>query len=229
MAVIFFGETMSVSGKIAMLFAPLHVLVSMVLLIMTIHKLSFLYGLFFVLVLYFLPVMIWRLLNLFKPLQEGQSNILDPMYNPWWISHQLQMTYMAYPFLEATLRLIPGVYSFWLRLWGSRIGCQVHWTPGVSVYDRGLIEIGDRVIIGERASFVSHVITPKDGQALLMIKKCIVEKDAFVGAGSIISPGCLIREKSIVKAGSEFYPQSVWGRDGLEAGKIHGQLTKDRS
>lgn len=218
---------MSWSGKISMLFAPLHVLISLVLLVMAIRDFSILSILSFLFFLYLLPILIWRFLNVFFPLSEGTSNILDPGYNPWWISHQLQMTFMAYPFLESTLRLVPGAYSLWLRLWGSQIGRQVHWTPGVIVYDRSLLDIGDHVIIGERATFVSHVITPKESQALLLIKKCIVEKAAFIGAASVISPGCIIKEKAVVKAGTEFYPDSVWSKEGLVTGKIRGRTTKE--
>jgi acetyltransferase-like isoleucine patch superfamily enzyme len=220
------GARMSLSGKLAMLFAPIHILMSLLTLVMAIHQFSLILGLIFLFILYFMPVLLWRVLNAVIPLREGKSNILDPGYNPWWISHQLQMSYMAYPFLESTLRLVPGLYSFWLNLWGSKIGSGVHWTPGVSVYDRSLLIIGDGVIIGERASFVSHVITPKNGEALLMIKKCIVDKGAFIGAGSVISPGCHIKEKSVVKAGTEFYPNCIWSGDKLESGKIHGMSTK---
>ena len=60
--------------------------------------------------------------------------------------HQLQVLYSAFP----ALRLVPGLYSAWLRLWGSRVGRAVYWTPQVKITDRGLLKVGDGVVFGHR-------------------------------------------------------------------------------
>lgn len=173
--------------------------------------------------LYLLPIFLWRLHALFSPLKTGDSDIFNKSYSPWWTCHQLQMLYIAYPFIETTLRLLPGLYSLWLRMWGSHIGKNVHWTPGVQVYDRNLLSIGDNCIIGERATFVAHIISPKNGKGILTIDYNRVEKNAFVGAGTVISSGCLIKEGALLKTGTELFPNSVYGKEGLISGKIRGQ------
>jgi acetyltransferase-like isoleucine patch superfamily enzyme len=173
--------------------------------------------------LYFLPIIIWRIHAIFSPLKLGESDIFGKFYSPWWTCHQLQMLYMAMPFLEAVLRIIPGCYSLWLRAWGSKIGKNVYWTPGVIVYDRNLLDIGDNVIIGEKAIFVAHIISPKNGTGVLELAVNKVENRAFIGAACCVSPGCLIREGALLKVGVELYPHSIYGKGGLEAGKIRGQ------
>src|SRR5690242_9394747 len=98
--------------------------------------------------IYGLPVLVYRLHQWAYPVQEGISYLKGKEYSPWWGSHQIQSIYIAIPVLEAVLRLIPGVFSWWLRLWGAKVGRDVYWTPGLEIADRGLLEIGDRVVIG---------------------------------------------------------------------------------
>jgi hypothetical protein len=75
-------------------------------------------------VLYLVPVATYRLHDALWPLVEGSSRIDAPGYAPWWGGHQCQLMYSAFPALEAALRLVPGLYSGWLRLWGSRVGLR---------------------------------------------------------------------------------------------------------
>src|SRR5262249_28318299 len=91
--------------------------------------------------LYPLPAARFRVHDLLWPLVEGRSRLDAPGYSPWWGGHQFQVMYTAFPALEAALRLVPGAYSAWLRLWGSRIGRRVHWTPRVEITDRSLLEV----------------------------------------------------------------------------------------
>lgn len=143
-------------------------------------------------VLYFYPVLMFRLLNLFKPLREGRFDLSKPEYDPWWGSHQFQVFYFACPFLEALLRIMPGCYSAWLRLWGAKIGKQVYWTPNIEVDDRPLLEIGDYVVMGHKVHFISHVILPFGDKLSLYVKKISVGSGCFVGAGSRMGPGVVI-------------------------------------
>ncbi|MDJ0694669.1 GH3 auxin-responsive promoter family protein [Mastigocoleus sp. MO_188.B34] len=41
--------------------------------------------------------------------------------------------------------LLTEVITLWLRLWGSKVGEGIYWTPKIEIADRGLLEIGDRV------------------------------------------------------------------------------------
>lgn len=148
--------------------------------------------------LYLYPLLSYRLLSLFKPLKEGNFNLSDKVYNPWWGGHQIQLIYFACPFLEAVLRLIPGMYSFWLRLWGAKIGKSVYWTPNVEIADRGLIDVGDYVVVGHRAVFVSHVVLPYKDTMRLYVKRIQIGSQSFIGAGSRLGPGVQVEEQAIL-------------------------------
>lgn len=139
--------------------------------------------------LYLYPVCCYRLLNLWKPLQAGHANLRERSYNPWWGSHQFQLFYFACPFVEGLLRLVPGLYSAWLRLWGAKVGKGIYWTPNVEIDDRPLLEIGDDVILGHKVHLIAHVIIPYKGRLSLFVKPIQIADRAFIGAGSVLGPG----------------------------------------
>jgi hypothetical protein len=146
-----------------------------------------------VFLLYLGPPLSYRLHRVFYPIQRSLSDLSSPRYSPWWGVHQIQVLYTAIPQLESLLRLTPGLYSAWLRLWGSRIGRRVYWTPNVEITDRHLLDIGDRVVCGHKCKFLGHAIKPR-GEALVLYTKTIkIGADVFIGAGSRIGPGAVIQ------------------------------------
>jgi acetyltransferase-like isoleucine patch superfamily enzyme len=146
------------------------------------------------LAIYGLPILVYRWHKWVYPVEEGISYLQGKEYSPWWGSHQIQVIYIAIPVLEAVLRLIPGAFSGWLRLWGAKIGRNVYWTPGLEIADRGLLEIGDYVTIGHRVAISSHVIKPRKQNLMLYVKKVKIGNNVFVGAGSLIAPGVVIAD-----------------------------------
>ena len=145
--------------------------------------------------LYLAPPLSFRLHRRLFPFKRSLTNLSTPEYAPWWGAHQIQLVYIAVPQLEALLRIVPGLYSAWLRLWGSRIGRQVHWTPNVEVTDRHLLDIGDRVVCGHKCKFLGHAIKPREagGSALMLYSRTIkIGSDVFIGAGSRIGPGATV-------------------------------------
>ncbi len=156
--------------------------------------------------IYGLPVLVYRLHQWVYPVQEGISYLRGNSYSPWWGSHQIQVIYIAIPVLEAILRLIPGAFSLWLRLWGAKVGRDVYWTPGLEIADRGLIEIGDRVIMGHRVTISSHIIKPRKQNLMLYVKKVKIGNDVFVGAGSTLSPGVVIGDSTFLAIATNLYP-----------------------
>jgi hypothetical protein len=161
--------------------------------------------------LYVLPVVAFRLHQLVAPLRAGGSRLDGKTYVPWWGGHQIQLIYIAVPQLEAILRMVPGLYSLWLRAWGSRIGRRVHWTPQIEVTDRSLLDVGDGVIFGHRAVLFGHVIRHGKQHLLLYVRKVTIGEGAFVGAGSAISPGAVIRPGVRLDAEARVYPMEVVG------------------
>lgn len=151
-------------------------------------------------ILYLLPPLAFRVHQWICPIKKSLSNLSDRRYSPWWGAHQIQLLYFAVPQLEAMLRIIPGAYSAWLRLWGSRIGRQVYWTPNIEITDRHLLDIGNRVLLGHRCKLLGHAIKPK-GEAMVLFTRTIkIGNDVFVGAGSRIGPGAVIADGSYLPA-----------------------------
>jgi hypothetical protein len=151
-------------------------------------------------VVYLLPPLSFRLHRLAFPFRHRLEDLSAKRYSPWWGAHQIQLVYIAVPQLEALLRVVPGLYSAWLRLWGSKVGRNVYWTPNVEVTDRHLLDIGDNVVMGHKCKLLGHAIKPKPGPksgpkggAVMLYTHTIkVGSNVFVGAGSRIGPGAVI-------------------------------------
>ena len=159
--------------------------------------------------LYGLPVMAHRLHARVYPLVEGVSYLKGEQYSPWWGTHQLQSIYIAFPLLESVLRLVPGVFSGWLRLWGAQIGRQVYWGSIGEIADRGLLKVGDRALIGHRTGLYAHIIKPKRDNLLLYVKAIEIGNDAFVGSGSYLGAGVVVTEGAYLESGSEIHPNKT--------------------
>ena len=114
------------------------------------------------------------------------------MFLRWWITSQCQTVFARLPFLEELLRLVPALYSAWLRLWGAHVGALVYWAPGVVVLDRSLIDVGDRVAFGAGARLASHVIAPVEGRGALVLGRIVIGDDAVIGGYATLLPGCEI-------------------------------------
>ena len=164
-------------------------------------------------VIYGLPVLVYRLHAWRYPISEGVSYLQSKEYSPWWGSHQIQAIYIAIPALETWLRLIPGAFSAWLRLWGAEVGQRVYWTPGLEIADRGLLTIGDRAVMGHRVGLYAHVIKPKRQDLMLYVKRIHIGHDTFVGAGSRLGPGVAIAAGTYLSAGSDVYPNRAVAKE----------------
>jgi hypothetical protein len=94
---------------------------------------------------YVLPPIVLRILLRWTPIKPGVAEVDGRKFSAWLAAHHVQAFYDALPYLESLLRVIPGFYSMWLRMWGSRIGYGVEWPVRMDVLDRNLIEVGNRV------------------------------------------------------------------------------------
>lgn len=159
--------------------------------------------------LYVFPLLVYKIHAYFFPLQEGITYLCGKDYSPWWGSHQIQLIYIAFPFLETALRIVPGAFSLWLRSWGAKVGKDIYWTPRLEIADRGLIEIGDRVVFGYAIGIYSHVVKPKKQDLMLYVKKVKIESNVFLGAGSQIGPGVTVETGAFIAASTHLYPNKV--------------------
>jgi len=145
------------------------------------------------LTLYGLPPMVLRILLRWTPIASGVSTIDDRTFSPWLASHHIQAFYDALPYLESLLRVIPGFYSLWLRMWGARIGYGVEWPVRMDVLDRNLLEVGNRVVFAREVEMASHVRKKTEGGASrVLVRPVRIGGYSFIGAASRIGPGANI-------------------------------------
>jgi hypothetical protein len=132
----------------------------------------------------------------------------------WWATAQFQIIFNRLPMIEEIMRMIPGVYSNWLRLWGSRIGRLTYWSPGMVVLDREYLDLGDDVVFGAGVRLNGHVILRnKQGRLELAVAPIKIGSGAAVGGYSLLTAGTEIPPGESTRALLLSPPFTVW-RDG---------------
>ena len=143
-------------------------------------------------------------------IREGTFRATDSNFLRWWLSNQLQAVFNRLP-IEEVVRLVPGAYSTWLRLWGARVGSLVYWSPRCLVFDRSLVHVGDAAVIGAGASLGGHLLTRgDDGELQLIVAPVSIGPRAIVGASSLLGPGCEVGEGESVTASTVLPPFWTW-------------------
>ncbi len=161
------------------------------------------------LAIYIFPLVAYHLHQLVAPIVEGESSIIGA-YSPWYGTHMIQLVFIGFPSCERFLRLFPGVFSVWLRLWGRKVGKGVYYTPHLELADRGLLEIGHGCVFGYNVKISGHYISPSKEKGLkLYVRKVVIEDGGFVGAASRLAPGVRVKSGALVKAAVDVYPDTV--------------------
>lgn len=161
--------------------------------------------------IYFLPPLLCRLFFLFFPIQQGTipSNSKNFLY--WWASASLQAIFIRLSFLEELLRLIPGFYSIWLRLWGAKIGRITYWAPGMVILDRTFLNIGNDVIFGAGVRLNPHVLAyNKEGELELLLKNICIGDRAIIGGYALLTTGTEIDNDESLRAHQVSPPFTKW-------------------
>jgi hypothetical protein len=189
---------MTILGRIISFFPLIHFMGFIIFIIASLKLSLFFLGaaLFW---LYILPLILNRIHGFFYPLCEESQDLSQRAYSAWWGVHQLQYLFIVIPQFEGLLHLVPGLYSLWLRSWGSQIGKNVFWTPRVEILDRGLVEIGDHVIIGHLTTMSAHMVADIQGRPHLIIKKIRIGAKSFIGADSQFGPGTTVEPETKVR------------------------------
>jgi acetyltransferase-like isoleucine patch superfamily enzyme len=162
-------------------------------------------------ILYLAPPLLARLMLMARRIRETHIPIGSRDFFQWWALFQLQVIFCRFPALEELLRLLPGVYSFWLRLWGARIGRLTYWSPGTQISDRSFLEIGDDVVFGAGVRLVPHLIHKSDDAKLeLALDKIQIGDRAIIGGYSILAAGTVIGPDESTRAALLSPPFTVW-------------------
>ena len=152
-------------------------------------------------VVYLFPPMVLRILERWAEIKPGVACIDGRKFCPWLAAHHIQAFYDALPYLESLLRVIPGFYSAWLRMWGSRIGYGVEWPVRMDVLDRNLMDIGNRVVFSREVELAAHVRKKQEGAgSRVLVRQVRIGSYAFIGAGARIGPGASVPHNANVPA-----------------------------
>ena len=107
----------------------------------------------------------------------------------WEICGQIHRS--AQPFLP---HIVPSFFAnAYYRLAGCKIGKNVN-INSVTINDPSLVELGDNVVIGGRATLDGHPVEKGN----LVLEKIIVGKNSTVGGATMVGPGARIGENSIL-------------------------------
>jgi len=153
---------------------------------------------------YLVPLVLFRVICAIYPMKIGASFFGEDKFSPWISSYRIQQVYLMFPILERLLFIVPGLFNLWLRLWGSKIGKNVNFIPGVEVVDRGHITIGDNVFIGNKCYFSPHVVQVRKGRFFLYYKGITIGDNCFLGAFSTFGPGTEIASGTSLPSGSYY-------------------------
>ncbi|BDS06165.1 hypothetical protein NT6N_12050 [Oceaniferula spumae] len=160
--------------------------------------------------LYLAPALLARVLKI-GCTGHTHSPIGSRAFFFWWATMQCQMLFGRLPILEEMLRLVPGLYSLWLRLWGSQIGRLTFWAPGTVILDRGFLHLGDDVVLGAGVRFNPHVIRKnKAGEPELQLAPIRLGDRVSVGGYSLLTAGTVIPDDETTRAYLLSPPFSEW-------------------
>jgi hypothetical protein len=152
-------------------------------------------------VVYILPPLICRATMAIAPIERQAIAVGSREFFIWWFTLNLQVLFCRFPCLEETLRLVPSIYSFWLRLWGAKIGKLTYWAAGVTILDRPWLEIGDHVIFGAGVRLNAHVFMPDDsGGMFLALAPIRIGHQVTVGGYSLLVAGTEIASGQCTRA-----------------------------
>lgn len=151
--------------------------------------------------LYLLPPLLVRLVMFIFPLQEGRIKLSEPDYFTWWALVNFQMLFNRFPALDEALRVVPALYSFWLRLFGAKVGKFTYWAAGTRVLDRSFLDIGQGVVFGAGTRISPHLIVRNASDEMELHLGCIKIGDrAIIGGYSVLAAGTEILADECTRA-----------------------------
>lgn len=160
---------------------------------------------------YLPPPLAARLLRWFSPVRERRIAFPSRHFLVWWALFQLQVLYCRFPALEELLRVFPGIYSMWLRLWGARIGRLTYWSPGTVVLDRPFLDVGNDVVFGAGVRISPHLLVQNQRRELTLLLGTVKVGDrALVGGFSTLAAGAEIASNEATEALSILPPFTRW-------------------
>ncbi len=152
-------------------------------------------------IIYIIPPLLCRMIISLTNLNSPKSSINSKEHLLWWLTFNLQVVFNRLPILEEILRMLPSVYSMWLRLWGAKIGKLTYWSPKVMISDRSFIQIGDHVVIGAGSRLIPHYMAKnKRDETQLILSPIKIGNGVILGGYSLLGPGTIVKENVSTRA-----------------------------
>lgn len=168
---------------------------------------------FLALWIYLLPPAVARLTLAAFGRPAGRATLDSRAYRIWWFLTQWQMVFNRLPWLEELLRLVPGLYSLWIGLWGGRLSLFAYVSPGVLITDRYLVDVGRGAVLGMKCSLAGHIaVRDESGCFVVLIGAPTVEAEAVVGGEAGLGPGATLLAGQMLPVGRRVAPFAVWPR-----------------
>jgi hypothetical protein len=174
--------------------------------------------------LYLVPPLACRLTLLVFGWPRGRALTQDTRaYKVWWFTYQWQVVFNRLPWLEELLRLVPGLYALWIRLWGGKVSPWAYWGPGSIVVDRPLVIVEEGAVIGMGAGLTGHIGTlADDGTYTVDIAPPRVGHGAIMGTRSGLGPSAELAPDQVLPAGRLIPPFVRW--DGIAKRPVTGAV-----
>ena len=160
--------------------------------------------------LYLLPPLACRAVKMALKPEEGRVAVGSRSFFAWWLMLQTQVVFVRLPFLEEVIRFVPGLYSAWLRAWGSRIGRLTYWAAGLTILDRAYLDIGDDVVFGAGVRLNPHVLQSEADGTWLYLGTIRIGSKASIGGYALLSAGCEIEPNEQTHAFLILPPFTRW-------------------
>lgn len=172
--------------------------------------------------LYLVPPLFARLILALAPPRQGVIRMGSAPFFAWWGLFNLQVVFCRFPALEEALRMLPGVYSAWLRLWGARVGRLTYWAADTRILDRSFLDIGDDVVFGAGVRLNAHVMARNgEGRLELLLADIVIGDRALIGGYSLLTTGTQIAPGECTRAFLVSPPFSRW-QDGRRQSSAEG-------
>lgn len=176
-------------------------------------------SLFAVAWIYLLPPCASRLLMAFGGRPQGKFTQDSRAYRVWWALTQLQIVFNRAPWLEELLRIVPGLYALWIRLWGGHLSFLAYVAPQVLITDRHSVRVGRGAVLGMRAVLCGHLVQRDEaGRWLVMAAAPVVESEAILGGDCRMAPGAVLRAGHVLPVGRFIKPFGEWPKRGGDGG-----------